>query len=225
MNKILTNYNEILKQIDFYKNKHKSKYINPELIAVSKKFPKEKIQILIDAGHKVFGENKVQEAHLKWVELKNENKTQNLKLHLIGPLQSNKVFQALEIFDVIQTLDREKIALKAKNYFDEKKKSRDKVFFVQVNIGREPQKSGVDIDHAKQFVEWCSMDLNLKISGLMCIPPLGTPSQTFFKKLRGLCDELNLLHASMGMTSDFGSAIENGATFIRVGTGIFGSRD
>ncbi len=225
MNKILSNYNEILKQIRSCRSKLNGKYCEPELIAVSKTFSKETIQILVNRGHKTFGENKVQEAQSKWVDLKKENPGKNIKLHLIGPLQSNKVNLALDIFDVIQTVDREKIALKLNKYLEEKTDINKKSFFIQVNIGGEKQKSGVEENLAEQFFQWCSNDLNLKIIGLMCIPPLDQPPEPFFRRLRSMCDRLNLKHASMGMTNDFKSAIEHGATFIRVGTGIFGKRD
>ncbi len=225
MNKILSNYNEILKQIRLCRNDLNGKYCEPELIAVSKKFPKETIQILVNKGHKTFGENKVQEAQSKWVDLKKENPEKNIELHLIGPLQSNKANLALDIFDVIQTVDREKIALKLNKYLEEKADINEKKFFIQVNIGKEKQKSGIEESLVKQFFQWCSNDLNLKIIGLMCIPPLDHPPEPYFIKLRSLCDRLNLKHASMGMTNDFKSAIDHGATFIRIGTGIFGKRD
>ena len=225
MKEILTNYQEILKQIDLCLKNCVNEYPSPQLIAVSKKFSKEKIQILLDAGHKVFGENKVQEAKSKWTDIRKENQDKDIELHLIGPLQSNKVFQALDIFDVIQTLDREKIATKAKKYFDEKSVKDNKRFFVQVNIGEESQKSGIEPNLVNQFVKWCTYDLKLNVVGLMCIPPINKDPDFFFKKIRYLCNEMNLEHASMGMTSDYVSAIKHGATFIRVGTGIFGARD
>ena len=225
MNKILTNYQEILKQIDLCKNKFQHGYTNPELIAVSKRFSKEKIQTLLDVGHRIFGENKVQEAKSKWMDIRKQNPDKTIELHLIGPLQSNKVFQAMDVFDVIQTLDREKIASKARKYFDENSFKKNKKFFVQVNIGEEQQKSGVEPSLVNQFVKWCTYDLGLNIIGLMCIPPIDKDPNLFFKKIRCLCDELKLEHASMGMTSDYFSAIQHGATFIRVGTGIFGARD
>ena len=225
MEKILTNYQEILKQIDSCKKNCDHGYTSTELIAVSKKFPKEKIQILLNAGHKVFGENKVQEAKSKWIDIRKENKGKYIELHLIGPLQSNKVFQALDVFDVIQTLDREKIAKKAQKYFEDKPFKSNKRFFVQVNIGEESQKSVIEPNLVNQFVKWCSCDLKLNIIGLMCIPPIDKHPNFFFKKIRCLCDELKLEHASMGMSNDYISAIQNGATFIRVGTGIFGARD
>ena len=225
MNKILSNYNEILKQIRSCKRKLNGKYCEPELIAVSKQFPKEVIQILVSEGHTTFGENKVQEAQSKWVDLKQANSGKNIELHLIGPLQSNKANLALDIFDVIQTVDREKIALKLNKYLQEKTNINKKKFFIQVNIGGEKQKSGIEEGLAKQFIQWCSNDLSLNIIGLMCIPPLDQPPEPFFKRLRSLCDQFDLKHASMGMTNDFKSAIDHGATFIRVGTGIFGKRD
>ena len=225
MNKILSNYNEILKQIRFCRGKLSGKYCEPELIAVSKQFPKEIIQILVNKGHKIFGENKVQEAQAKWVDLKKDNPEKNIELHLIGPLQSNKANLALDIFDVIQTVDREKIALKLSKYLKEKNYIKKKNFFIQINIGNEKQKSVIEERLAEQFFQWCSNDLSLNIIGLMCIPPLDQSPEPFFMKLRNLCDQFNLKHASMGMTNDFKSAIDHGATFIRVGTGIFGKRD
>ncbi len=224
MNKILSNYNEILKQIRFCERNLDGKYCETKLIAVSKQFPKETIQILVNKGHKIFGENKVQEAQSKWIDIKRENPEKKIELHLIGPLQSNKANLALDIFDVIQTVDREKIALKLNKYLAAKTNVKKK-FFIQVNIGDEKQKSGIEENLAQQFFKWCSNDLKLNIIGLMCIPPYGEPPEPFFKRLRNLCNELNLKHASMGMTNDFESAIENGATFIRVGTGIFGERN
>ena len=225
MNKILSNYDEILKQIRFCERNLVRKYCEAKLIAVSKKFPKETIQILINKGHQIFGENKVQEAQSKWIDLKKENPEKNIELHLIGPLQSNKANLALDIFDVIQTVDREKIALKLNKYLEEKTEIKKKNFFIQVNIGDEKQKSGIEENLAQQFFRWCSNDLKLNIIGLMCIPPFGEPPEPFFKRLRNLCDQLNLKHASMGMSNDFESAIEHGATFVRVGTGIFGERN
>ena len=225
MNKILSNYHEILKQIRSCESNLDGKYCETKLIAVSKQFPKETIQILINKGHKIFGENKVQEAQSKWIDLKSENPEKNIELHLIGPLQSNKANLALDIFDVIQTVDREKIALKLNKYLEEKSDIKKKNFFIQVNIGNEKQKSGIEESLAQQFFKWCSNDLKLNIIGLMCIPPFGEPPEPYFKRLRKLCDQLNLKHASMGMSNDFESAIKHGATFIRIGTGIFGERN
>ena len=222
MNKIVTNYCEIIRQIDLINKKLQLNNVLPHLIAVSKTFPIKDIQLLIDEGHKIFGENKVQEAVEKWTILKKDN---NIELHLIGPLQSNKVKQALNIFDVIQTLDREKIALKISNSLSDELDKKIKKFFVQVNIGDESQKSGVDVKFTKKFVEWCVNDLNLNVQGLMCIPPFNQDSEPFFKLMKRLCDESNLKHLSMGMSEDYKIAIKNGATYIRVGSGIFGKRN
>ncbi len=224
MNKIVTNYKKILSEIDHYRNKFELPIDQPNLIAVSKTFAKDKIQILIDEGHLIFGENKVQEANLKWSQLRNENKQKKIELHLIGPLQSNKVNLAMETFDVIQTLDREKIAIKIKNYMDKKRNLMKKRFFVQVNVGAETQKNGIEINKTQTFVDWCKNDLSLNIEGLMCIPPYGEDSQKYFKEIKNLCELLKLPQASMGMSNDYGDAIKNKATYIRIGTGIFGSR-
>lgn len=179
--------------------------------------------MLIDEGHTIFGENKVQEAISKWSQLKLNNN--EIKLHLLGPLQTNKVKKALKIFDVIETLDREKLANKIKKCFEEEKEISKHKFFVQVNIGNEEQKSGVKVNYTKEFVKWCINDLNLNVNGLMCIPPISGKAEVYFKELKRLCDDSNLEHASMGMTDDYGEAIKCGATFVRIGTGIFGDRD
>ena len=142
MNKILSNYNEILKQIRFCERNLNRKYCETKLIAVSKQFPKETIQILINNGHKIFGENKVQEAQSKWIDLKKENPEKNIELHLIGPLQSNKANQALEIFDVIQTVDREKIALKLNKYLEEKTDMKKKIFLFKLTLEMKNKKVG-----------------------------------------------------------------------------------
>ena len=223
MNKILVNYEKIINQIDLYKSNISSKYPEPNLIAVSKTFPTEVIQILLDHGHKVFGENKVQEAKQKWTHLKQRDKN-NIELHLIGPLQSNKVNLALEIFDVIQTLDREKIALKINKFFEQNKNYSPKKFMIQVNIGEEQQKSGIHKNSVVEFVDWCKYDLKLEIIGLMCIPPISEKSRNYFQELRKLCDICNLQHASMGMSNDYQQALKEGSTYVRIGTGIFGPR-
>lgn len=223
MNKIVTNYREIIRQIDLIDKKSIKCDLLPRLIAVSKTFPIEDIQVLINEGHEIFGENKVQEADQKWSVLRTKN--ENIELHLIGPLQSNKVKQALNVFDVIQTLDREKIALKISRLVNDKLDTKSKKFFVQVNIGNESQKSGVEVKQTKKFVNWCINDLNLNVIGLMCIPPFNLDSEPFFKSMKRLCNESNLEHLSMGMSEDYVSALENGATYIRVGSGIFGKRN
>ena len=182
----------------------------------------EKINLVIQNGHKVFGENKVQEAYTKWRDFKTTNK--NIELHLIGPLQSNKVKIALEVFDVIQTLDREKIASKIKDFITSNQIKKSYEFFAQVNIGKEPQKSGIEINEVPEFVNWCRNDMNLNLTGLMCIPPLDDEPSIYFNLLRSLCDKNDLKNASMGMSGDFEKAIQFGATHIRIGTGVFGPR-
>ena len=141
---------------------------------------------------------------------------------MIGKLQTNKVKYVIPLFDYIHSLDNIKLAEKISH--EQIKRNKRLKIFIQVNVGNEKQKSGIEENLAQQFFRWCSNDLKLNIIGLMCIPPLGEPPAPFFKRLRNLCDQLNLKHASMGMSNDFESAIEHGATFIRVGTRIFGER-
>lgn len=220
MSEIIFRYLRLCDQIKKVSNKNKK----VRLVAVSKTFDKEKIVPLLDNGHRLFGENKVQEALNKWPQLKERYK--NVQLHLIGPLQSNKINQALNIFDCIQTLDREKIVKKISNAIEknENLKKKDFEFMIQVNIGNEPQKSGIPPDHLKEFSEFCKYDLNLNIIGLMCIPPINEKPQKYFCLLKKLCDECKVENASMGMSNDFLEAISNGSTYIRVGSAIFGKR-
>ena len=218
MSEIIENYKRILIQIERYNKEFSATSRNPKLIAVSKTFAEDKIQLVIDQGHHIFGENKVQEATEKWINLKQRNK--KIELHLIGPLQSNKVKEALEVFDVIQTIDREKIVKKIKNNLNTKQIK----FFVQVNIGDESQKNGLKISEVGAFVSWCINDMDLRIDGLMCIPPVDEESSYYFNLLSNLKDKLKLQHASMGMSNDFSKAIQFGATYLRVGSAIFGNR-
>ena len=219
MSEVVKNYKKIIDEISRYNKKFSSTSKNPKLIAVSKTFPETIIQEVINQGQIIFGENRVQEAVQKWTNLKKKNK--KIELHLIGPLQSNKVREALNIFDVIQTIDREKVVRKIKESLEETSK---KQFFVQVNIGGESQKSGVLISELNDFLDWCCNDINLKVNGLMCIPPLEKEPSYYFNLLRNLCDKHKLSHASMGMSGDFTKAIQFGATYLRVGSGIFGRR-
>ena len=191
----------------------------PEIIAASKTFEMNDISPLIEYGHKHFGENKVQEAVEKWSETKNLNK--DLKLHLLGKLQTNKVKIALKIFDYIHSLDNEKLAQKISKFQSEN--SFNVKLFIQVNIGNEDQKSGINEKSLLEFYKYCK-DLNLNIIGLMCIPPFNKSSSSYFKKMQILRDEVNLNHLSMGMSSDFLSAIEHQSTFLRIGSEIFGKR-
>ncbi len=193
----------------------------PKLVAVSKTIPSAEIAPVLDMGQRIFGENRVQEAQRKWPELKKHY--QDIELHLIGPLQSNKVKDAVGLFDVIQSVDREKLA---RALFGEiSRQGKGVTCFVQVNIGLEHQKSGVLPDDVAPFVNMCKHDIGLKISGLMCIPPAGEAAGPYFALLHQLAKGLNINLLSMGMSSDFETGIEMGATHVRVGTAIFGARD
>ena len=191
-----------------------------ELIAVSKTFGADAIRPVLAAGQSAFGENRVQEAHGKWPALRAE--FPDLTLHLIGPLQSNKAADAVALFDAIHTIDRPKIA---KAVADEmKKQARRLELFVQVNTGEEPQKAGVMPAATKAFVAMCRDDLGLELAGLMCIPPVEEEAAVHFAFLSKLARELGLKGLSMGMSGDYETAIAFGATHVRVGSAIFGSR-
>ena len=191
----------------------------PKIIAVSKTFPIENILPLIDYGHLHFGENKVQETLDKWTDIKNQNK--DIKLHLIGRLQSNKVKIALKIFDYIHSLDSEKLANKIA---DEQKKQEKKLkIFIQVNIGNEDQKSGIKKENLINFYNFCK-NLHLDIIGTMCIPPNDGNTEKYFSEMNDLNKELNFKELSMGMSGDYLEAARYNATYIRVGSKIFGSR-
>ena len=192
----------------------------PKIIAVSKTFKLEKILPLIDHGHIDYGENKVQEAIEKWTSIK--EKKPNIKLHLIGRLQTNKVKFAIKIFDYIHSLDSIKLA---KKIADEEKKQNKKIqLFIQVNIGNEDQKSGVDLKNLTNLYNYCK-ELDLNVIGLMCIPPFEEDSEKYFKEMKILNKKLNLTNLSMGMSSDYLKAVENSATHVRIGSNIFGSRN
>jgi len=223
MREILKNYKTIIGQIKNYEKEFSKTSKNPKLIAVSKTFEANVVKIVLNLGHRIFGENKVQEALEKWPDLRKEFK--NIELHLIGGLQSNKVKQALEIFDVIQTVDREKIALKIRSSLDQAFQKKKHKFFVQVNTGNEIQKSGIKIDETEEFVKWCKEDKNLNVVGLMSIPPINEVSSLHFNILKELSNKCGLEEVSMGMTSDYKEAIQFGSTFLRIGSGIFGERD
>ena len=192
----------------------------PTIIAVSKTFKLEKILPLISYGHLEFGENKVQEAVEKWTDIKIKN--QKIKLHLIGRLQTNKVKFALKIFDYIHSVDSKKLA---KKIADEQLKQNKKIkIFLQVNIGNEDQKSGINKDELDNLYNYCNK-LNLDVVGLMCIPPANENPENFFKETNLLNKRLNLLELSMGMSSDYLSALDNHSTYLRIGSSIFGERD
>ena len=194
-------------------------YQNVKVIAVSKTFPIESIMPLIDFGHLEYGENKVQEAINKWTNIKLTNS--DIKLHLIGKLQTNKVKFALKIFDYIHSVDNKKLA---KKIADEELKQNKKIkIFLQVNIGNEEQKSGINEQKLNDLYTYCK-NLDLDVVGLMCIPPADNNSEIFFQKMKMLAKELNLPELSMGMSADYIEAARNSATYLRIGSNIFGQR-
>ena len=192
----------------------------PKIIAVSKTFKIEHILPLIEHGHIHYGENKVQEALEKWSKIKKQNK--NLKLHLIGRLQTNKVKIAIKLFDYIHYLDSQKLANKISNL--QKELDLKTKLFIQVNIGNERQKSGISVDEVLDFYNYCK-SLDLDILGLMCIPPFNEDSSKYFQQMKELNNKLNLVELSMGMSSDYLNAIQNNSTYVRIGSSIFGERD
>lgn len=191
----------------------------PKIIAVSKTFKIENINPLIEYGHIDYGENKVQEAQEKWSLIKDQNK--NIKLHLIGRLQTNKVKLAVKLFDYIHSLDSKKLADKISLH--QKEQNLQTKLFIQVNIGDEKQKSGILKSEVVDFYNYCK-SLDLDILGLMCIPPFNKDSTEFFKEMRVLNEKIKMEDLSMGMSSDYLHAIENGSTFVRIGSSIFGQR-
>ena len=191
-----------------------------KIIAVSKTFNLDYIKPLIDHGHLHFGENKVQEALTKWSDQKKIN--QNLQLHMIGKLQSNKVKDAVKLFDYIHSVDNQKLADTLSKY--QINLNRHLKYFIQVNIGNESQKSGIPVNDLDAFYNYCTNEINLKIIGLMVIPPIGQSVEKYFKSLSELNKSLALENLSMGMSADYVEAIKNGSTFVRLGSSIFGSR-
>ena len=215
MNTIIERFDKIKLNIARTKSLH-----NVNIIAVSKTFPIEHIKPLIDLGHQHFGENKVQEAVSKWTNIKKEN--DNLKLHMIGKLQTNKTKDAVKLFDYIHSLDNQKLAdALAKQQINLKKNLN---YFIQVNIGNEIQKSGIPVGDLDPFYNYCKNEINLNILGLMVIPPNDNNSEKYFKSLNELNKSLALQELSMGMSADYVEAIKHGATFIRLGSSIFGQR-
>ena len=190
------------------------------LIAVSKTFPADAIVPVLEAGQRIFGENRVQEAQGKWPDLR--DRYSNVELHLIGPLQSNKTKEAVALFDVIHTVDRPKIAKALAAEMD--RTGRHLPVFIQVNTGAEPQKAGIAPEELASFVELCREELNLNVAGLMCIPPVDEEPAVHFGFLATLAARHSLSGLSMGMSSDYPTAIAFGATHVRVGSAIFGAR-
>jgi pyridoxal phosphate enzyme (YggS family) len=215
MSNIIESFNKINSNIIKLKPKKKV-----EIIAVSKTFSLEHVKPLIDYGHIHFGENKVQEAKAKWQVVKKENV--NLKLHMIGKLQSNKAKDAYKIFDFIHSVDSQRLA-------DILSESQEKInkslkYFIQVNIGNEIQKSGIPPAEVDSFLDYCTKEKKLNILGLMVIPPNDENTEKYFKTINELNSSLGLKDLSMGMSSDYELAIENNATFVRIGSSIFGPR-
>ena len=205
------NYNKILKEIEVFCKKTK-------IIAVSKNHPRELVEDALKHGVRIFGENRVQEAKAKFENIR--LKYPNLELHLTGPLQTNKVREAIKLFDTFHTLDREKLARE----FVKQGNIKNKNFFIQVNTGKEESKSGVYLEQLKEFVNYCSNDLSLNVVGLMCIPPIDDSPQDHFSILEKHAKSNNLSQLSMGMSADYIEAIKHNSTYIRIGTSLFGKR-
>ena len=206
----ISKYNEISQKIRDFGKKTK-------IISVSKNHPKKAVEMAISQGVNIFGENRVQEAQAKFMDLK---KNIDLELHLTGPLQTNKVKDAVNLFDTFHTLDREKLA---KEFF-KVGGLENKKFFIQVNTGKEKTKSGVYLEELNQFINYCKIDLSLNVIGLMCIPPINDKPQKHFSILVNEAKKNNLPHLSMGMSSDYIDAIKLNASYIRIGTALFGER-
>ncbi len=218
MHKTVKNLLDIENNIKVYLSKSNTKKPT-KIIAVSKTFNIEKILPLIDYGHVDYGENKVQEAIEKWTKVKKTNI--NIKLHMIGKLQTNKVKFAVQIFDYIHSVDSEKLA---KKISDEQSKINKKIkIFLQVNIGNEDQKSGVNKNDINKLVSFCN-DLKLEVMGLMCIPPINNDSDKYFNEMSKLNNEYGFRELSMGMSSDYIKAVKNHSTYVRIGSSIFGER-
>ena len=206
--RVLENYQKIINSITSISS-------NANLVVVCKNQTIDKIRILLDHGHVHFAENRVQEAEAKWSNLKDKN----IQLHLIGGLQSNKAKQAFQIFNYIHSLDSEKLA---KTFSSLESVNQKKIkYFIQVNIGSETQKNGLNISQVPNFVNYCVNDLKLNILGLMCIPPVSQNPESYFLKLKEINKSNKLKELSMGMSNDFETAIKCGATFVRVGSSIF----
>ena len=218
MHQSIINFNKIKSSIKSNQEQTNNKN-NIKIIAVSKTFEISHINPLIDYGHTDFGENKVQEAIEKWTDIKTKNN--KLSLHLVGKLQSNKTKLALKIFDYIHSLDSEKLANKISE--EQKKIDKKPKLFIQVNIGNEVQKSGIDPNKLKSFYKHC-LDKDLDVIGTMCLPPISEDPEKYFMRMNYLNKDLGLNELSMGMSADYMSAIENNATYIRVGSKIFGER-
>jgi pyridoxal phosphate enzyme (YggS family) len=210
---IISNYKKIIDEVYAINKKI-------TLIAVSKTYPLSYLKPLIDFGHLDFGENKVQEALNKWSKTLSE--FTNLKLHMLGKIQTNKAHDVVSLFSYVHSLDSEKLVLKLSKA--EKDLSKKLKYFIQINIGSEIQKSGIQIHELKNFLNFCKKENNLNIIGLMCLPPIETDPVKYFLQLKNMAYENNFYELSMGMSNDYKVAVENGSTFIRIGSKIFGAR-
>lgn len=220
-NKIIQqNIQQIKSEIEKYKTRALRQDDNVDLIAVSKTFPIDDVKIALDTGHRIFGENKVQECRDKWIDLKSEY--QNIELHLIGGLQTNKVKYLPNLVDVIHTLDNIKLANEIKKHID-KNENWNPQIYIQVNTGAETQKNGVLEHDADKIITQCK-EMGLNIVGLMCIPPADENPSVHFALLRKIAMRNNLQKLSMGMSTDYPIAIDLGATCVRIGSAIFGAR-
>ena len=220
MHKTVQNLISIQESIKLKLLNLKNKDRIPKIIAVSKTFKIDHILPLIVHGHLDYGENKVQEALEKWSDVKTKNS--NINLHLIGKLQTNKVKFAVKIFDYIHSLDSEKLAIKISKF--QKELNKDVKIFIQVNLANEDQKSGIDLNNLEKFYNYCTKELSLNVIGLMCLPPIDSDSLDFFSQLKINADRLKIHELSMGMSSDYESAVNSGSTFLRIGSSIMGKR-
>ena len=216
-----------MKQLEFVQNKineiinRKQLKTRPKIIVVTKTFSLKSIIPLLEYGHIHYAENKIQEAEKKWIEAKKSYK--NLKLHMVGKLQTNKVKKAIKLFDYIHSLDNERLALKISQ--QQKELHKEAKLFIQVNISEEKQKSGLSLNNLNGFYHYCVRELSLNIIGLMCLPPVDSNSENYFKLLKKCSEDLNLKELSMGMSLDFENAVLHGSTYLRLGTLIMGKRN
>ena len=220
MHIILEKFNRVKNKVNEIITKKQLK-TNPKIVVVTKTFPLNKIIPLLENGHVHYGENKIQEAENKWINTKNRYK--NLQLHMIGKLQTNKAKKAVKLFNYIHSLDDDRLALKLSHH--EKELNKKVKLFIQVNLADEPQKSGIMFNDLNNFYNYCTKDLSLNVIGLMCMPPVDSNSQEYFKKLKKAAEQLNLEDLSMGMSADYEQAILSGSTYLRLGTIILGERN
>ena len=212
--------NKLISIQENIKNLNIQNDIPAQIVCVSKTFPLSKLLPLVNFGHHHFGENKVQEAEEKWSELKKSN--ENLKLHMVGRLQTNKVKKAVQIFDFIHSVDSQKLADNLKKR--EEEINRKLSYFIQINLGNESQKGGVKREEAESFVIYCKNELKINVIGLMAIPPYNEKPEKYFSEISVLNSSLNLEHLSLGMSNDYNLAIKYKSTFVRIGSAILGER-